>query len=64
MYETVVAVFARLGLAADRVQENRDAFRDSPRDLSLKQDVINGFGIRFTDTTEALVRNFAKHLRH
>ena len=58
MYETVVALFAGLGLDTNRVKENREAFRENPRDMTLKQDIINGFGIFFPDTTEALIRNF------
>ena len=62
MYETVVALFAGLGLDASRVKENREAFRENPRDMTLKQDVINGFGIFFPDTTEALICNFKTHI--
>lgn len=62
MYETVVAIFAALGLPKSRVQENRDAFRDSPRDMTMDQKRINDVGIFFSDTTEALVRNFRKYM--
>lgn len=62
MYETVAAVFAGLGLNPERVRENREAFRDCPRDMTMGQDVINGFGIFFEDTTKALVRNFMRHM--
>ena len=58
MYETVLSLFEGLGLDTDRVKENREAFRETHRDMTLKQDVINGFGIYFSDTTEALIRNF------
>ncbi len=60
MYETVLSLFSQLGLNASRIKANTTAFKDSPRDMTLKQDVVNGLGIYFTDTTEALVRNFAK----
>ena len=61
MYETVVALFSGLGLDVNRVKENVEAFKDTPRDMTLKQDVLNGFGIYFKDTTKALVQNFAQH---
>ena len=60
MYETAVSLFSQLDLNAGRIKANTTAFKDSPRDMSLKQDTINALGIYFTDTTEALVRNFAK----
>lgn len=63
MYETAVAVFAGLGLDAERVKENREAFRDTPRDMALKQEAVNGYGIYFSDTAETLVRNFLKYKR-
>ena len=62
MYETVRAVFAGLGLDVSRVQENREAFRDNPRDMTMRQDVLNSFGIFFPDTAKTLVRNFSKYL--
>jgi dTDP-4-dehydrorhamnose reductase len=61
MYETAVAVFAGLGLDTARVKENREAFKDTPRDMTLKQEIINGHGICFPDTAQALVRNFGKY---
>ena len=61
MYETAAAIFERLGLAENRVRENWDAFRDSPRDLSLKQEEINSYGIFFSDTVDGLVNNFSKY---
>ena len=61
MYETVAALFAGLGLNVNRVKENLEAFRDTPRDMTLKQEILNGYGIYFSDTTEALIANFAKY---
>ena len=61
MYETAVAIFEGLGLDASRVKENRTAFQDHPRDMTMKQEIINAHGICFEDTTTALIRNFAKH---
>lgn len=62
VYQTAAAVFAGLGLDTSRVKENKEAFRDNPRDITVRQDVINGYGIYFTDTVDALVQNFKKHL--
>lgn len=62
MYETVTAVFSGLGLDPGRVRENREAFQDCPRDMTMRQDVINQYGIFFEDTTETLVRNFLRHM--
>lgn len=58
MFETLREIFARLGLDTQRVQENQEAFREHPRDIRVKQDAINDYGIRFSDTVEALVKNF------
>ena len=61
MYQTVVKIFSDLGLDTKRVLENAEAFRGNPRDMTMKQDVLNQYGIYFTDTAEALVKNFEKH---
>lgn len=63
MYETVVDLFSRLGLDTGRVTANEAAFRDTPRDMTLKQEALNRHGICFTDTTDALVKNFGKYLK-
>ena len=62
MYQTVRSIFAALGLDSERVKENLTAFQDSPRDMTMRQDIINRFGIYFKDTAEALAVNFAKQL--
>lgn len=62
MYETAVSVFSELGLDTQRVKENKEAFRDCPRDMTMDQSVLQGLGISFTDTAEALARNFARYL--
>jgi dTDP-4-dehydrorhamnose reductase len=62
MYETVAAVFAGLGLDGSRVRENREAFRDNPRDMTMQQEKINSFGISFPDTAEMLIQNLSKYL--
>ena len=61
MYETVVAIFEGLGLDPRRVGQNTEAFRDSPRDMTMAQDVLRSYGIFFPDTAEALIRNFEQH---
>ena len=62
VYETVVELFTRLGLDPSRVTENKEAFQDSPRDLTMNQEMLNQFDIYFLDTTDALIRNFTKAL--
>lgn len=62
MYETVAELFTGLGLPPERVTENRQAFADNPRDITMDQKRINDVGIFFSDTTEALVRNFRKYM--
>ena len=46
---------------AEAVERVMEAFRDNPRDMTMRQECVNGLGICFPDTMEALVRNFAKH---
>ena len=62
MYETVVNIFSSLGLDTNRVIPNMEAFKETPRDITVKQETVNNFGIYFTDTIEALVYNFKKHI--
>lgn len=62
MYETVAELFAGLGLSADRVTENREAFQDNPRDMTMDQRVLNSYGIFFPDTVQALIHNFRKFI--
>ena len=64
MYETGVAVFAGLGLDTRRVKENKEAFKDNPRDMTMNQEIVNGLGIYFTETAEALIQNFKKYRNH
>ena len=61
MYETAVAIFEGLGLDAGRVERNTEAFRDNPRDMTMRQDVLHSYGIFFPDTAQALIRNFELH---
>ena len=63
MYETVIQTFLALGLDTTRVKPNEDAFKEQPRDMTMNQADINHFGIYFTDTVEALVKHFSKHLK-
>lgn len=64
MYQTMAEIVSRLGLDARRIQENTEAFRDHPRDIRVKQDVINGYGIYFSDTVDGLVKNFQEGRNH
>ena len=63
MYETVVNIFSSLGLDINRVIPNTESFKENPRDITVKQEEINNWGIYFTDTTEALVQNFKKYIQ-
>ncbi|MBR6557664.1 MAG: sugar nucleotide-binding protein [Clostridia bacterium] len=62
MHETAVAIFSGLGLDTGRVIANTEEFKDAPRDMTMNLTKLNNLGIFFSDTTEALVRNFAKAL--
>ncbi len=55
-YETVYEVFTKLGLDVSRLQKNEDAFRDNPRNMSMSQDKINKYGIRFSTTENGLMQ--------
>jgi hypothetical protein len=61
MYETVEALFAGLGLSPNLVTENREAFRDNPRDLTMDTSELKAYGIVFADTVQALIRNFRNY---
>lgn len=61
MYETARFLFETLGLDPGRVTEDTDAFRDSPRDMTMKQDILHQYGIFFPDTAQALADNLKKH---
>ena len=61
MFETAASLFHGLGLDPARVKENRDAFKDTPRDMTLNTKPINDLGIYFSDTTQALIRNFGQY---
>ncbi|MBE5877866.1 MAG: NAD(P)-dependent oxidoreductase [Lachnospiraceae bacterium] len=54
-YDTVYEVFTKLGLDVSRLQKNEDAFRDNPRNISMNQDKINKYGIRFSTTENGLM---------
>ena len=62
MHETALAIFSGLGLDTSRVTGNPEEFKDDPRDMTLDTSKLNSLGVFFSDTTEALVRNFAKAL--
>ena len=64
MYETVVSIFSGLGLDTGRIQKNTEAFRDQPRDMTMEQETVNGFGIFFGDTVETLVHHFSERKSH
>lgn len=56
-YETVKLLFEKTGRKVERIQKNETAFREHPRNLAMSQEKLNRFGIEFTTTIEALLRN-------
>lgn len=56
-YETVCEVFQNVGLDIGRLQENREAFCQNPRNISMCQEKINHYNIFFSSTQEALSRD-------
>lgn len=56
-YSTIQKMFFEAKLESVRLCENREAFADSPRNLSMDQEKINRYGIFFSVTLDGLVRN-------
>lgn len=63
MYETVARIFAGLGLDTARVKADERSFQDSPRDMTMNLEAINRYGIFFSDTAEAVIRNLLPYKR-
>lgn len=61
-YQTVATLFRDTGLDVARLQKNEVPFRDKPRNLAMSQAKLNHYGIIFSSTPEALLRNLNKHL--
>jgi dTDP-4-dehydrorhamnose reductase len=56
-YETVKSVLEELGLeAVNRLQPNRDAFADHPRDISMDLSKLAAAGITFPTSRDALLQ--------
>lgn len=53
-YETLRSVFLRLGLDPNRIQPNEQAFASRPRDITMNQEKLNGYGIRFSSTEQGI----------
>lgn len=56
-YETVLTMFRELKWDVGRLRRNEEAFASNPRNISMDQKKLNGSGISFSSTLEALVRN-------
>lgn len=56
-YDTVKRVFEELGLPSTWIEKNETAFADKPRNLTMDQEKISGFGIVFRDTETAIKSN-------
>lgn len=63
-YETIYAMFSALGLDTGRLGKNETAFGAGGRNLCMDLTKPEKYGIRFTDTLEALVRNGRNILAH
>ncbi|MDO5416918.1 MAG: sugar nucleotide-binding protein [Lachnospiraceae bacterium] len=56
-FDTMEAVFSRLNCGPEiisKLKKNKDAFSDSPRDISMDPGKRKRYGIEFTDTAEGL----------
>ena len=59
-YDTIHGVFNKTGLDTALLQKNEEAFRDHPRNISMSQDKIKGYGISFSSTATGLLRNITE----
>lgn len=55
-YQLVKELFSRMQWDDKMLKENREAFADCPRDISMDMSKIRRFGIGFSDTLERLCR--------
>lgn len=56
-FDTVYAVFEKLGFNTDRLEKNEEAFQTNPRNISMCQQKIKECGITFSSTEDGLLRN-------
>ena len=56
MFDMVHSLFERLGWGPERLARDGEAYAESPRDLTMSQEKLNGSGIFFTNTEERLLR--------
>lgn len=59
-YETMVEIFEKLRWDTARLQADREAFLDNPRDISMSQDKLNGNGIFFPKTADSLAEHLGR----
>lgn len=59
-FHTTCRVFQNVGLEADRIVRNEEAYRDNPRDMCMCMDKAASFGICFPTTVDSLSENL-KH---
>lgn len=59
-YTAICEVFTNVGLSTDRLEKNEEAFGENPRNISICQKKINGWGIFFSSTVEGLSRTLAR----
>ncbi len=63
-YSTFWEAFSNAGLDTGRLEENKEAFRTNPRNLTMSQEKINQCGIFFSPTIESLSKNLANALEN
>ena len=56
MFDMVRSLFESLGWGTERLARDGEAYAESPRDLTMSQEKLNGSGIFFTNTEERLLR--------
>lgn len=59
-FDTVYELFEGLGWDLKRLHKNEEAFKTNPRNLCMSQKKIEQYGISFSSTGDALLRNFEK----
>ena len=56
-YETVKILFEAVGIDTDLIHKNQEAFLTQPRNLTMSQEKIEQYGIKFLSTVSALINN-------
>lgn len=62
VYETMLEIFKKLDWDINRLQKDEKAFLQNPRNISMRQDKINGKDIIFPETADSLADNISQAL--